>query len=534
MVQDAGRGGDAGERFRAATATQVAPLAEDLKVLNIMWDCGTERIFEDRRLQATSFRTQAERGDRRWWRRYVYSAQDQARLQDHRGHQPGLCLGPRLLGDLPQHAESVEAGRRRSWPSCSRNSARPTSRPRSRACQALQARCRSSRPHGAAISIPSCARPAQRGLFQQTSLSCCRWLESSLRAARQGSARRRDRRRVAATTTSCTRSSRTMPEHKAFVAEVPRQDRAPIRSTPCIHMVQALDARCRRHTTKALEGEQRRVARRPTSLRRRHARARVPRPDAPGQDARGSARVSRTRCSGRTIECRRVPVRRCSTNMMIFPAKEIVTTPVGLKIAGTGSRRSRRICSTLTSTPHGTASSRLAGGDPPRVRRPDPAGVAWTVSPTPACVFLVAARPHADLRRAAASSTSRTAACTPSAATPRPRSVGSRPAATRPRRPDVAGAALVSGGAGRRRAAGRCTRAAAAAAAMLGQGGGPAAARHLCRVHDPRGRAAADLGHAAVHSPTTSVTVLGTVDVFGGVTYTRYQLLLSCRCRGAA
>jgi hypothetical protein len=40
------------------------------------------------------------------------SAQDQTRLPDHRGDQPGLCLGAGLLGHLLQNPESVEAGRR--------------------------------------------------------------------------------------------------------------------------------------------------------------------------------------------------------------------------------------------------------------------------------------------------------------------------------------------------------------------------------------------------------------------------------------
>ena len=35
----------------SGNCNQVVPLAEDLKVLNIMWDCGTQRIFEEGRLQ---------------------------------------------------------------------------------------------------------------------------------------------------------------------------------------------------------------------------------------------------------------------------------------------------------------------------------------------------------------------------------------------------------------------------------------------------------------------------------------------------
>ena len=46
-------------------------------------------------------------------------SQEEARLQDHRGRQPGLCLGPRELGDLLDRAEAAEArrpGRRRVLP----------------------------------------------------------------------------------------------------------------------------------------------------------------------------------------------------------------------------------------------------------------------------------------------------------------------------------------------------------------------------------------------------------------------------------
>ncbi|MBO6758897.1 MAG: ABC transporter substrate-binding protein [Roseibium sp.] len=42
----------------SGNCTKVGPLAEDLKVLNIMWDCGTQRIFEENDFRY-SFRTQA-------------------------------------------------------------------------------------------------------------------------------------------------------------------------------------------------------------------------------------------------------------------------------------------------------------------------------------------------------------------------------------------------------------------------------------------------------------------------------------------
>ena len=54
---------DAGDKVMIATISSgncntVAPVAEDLKVLNIMWDCGTEKVREDRRYKYV-VRTQA-------------------------------------------------------------------------------------------------------------------------------------------------------------------------------------------------------------------------------------------------------------------------------------------------------------------------------------------------------------------------------------------------------------------------------------------------------------------------------------------
>ena len=42
----------------SGNCTQLAPLAEDLEVINIMWDCGTQRIFEEEDYEYV-FRTQA-------------------------------------------------------------------------------------------------------------------------------------------------------------------------------------------------------------------------------------------------------------------------------------------------------------------------------------------------------------------------------------------------------------------------------------------------------------------------------------------
>ncbi len=54
---------EAGEKvmlssISSGSCNTVAPIAEDLKVLNIMWDCGTEKILEDRRFKYV-VRTQA-------------------------------------------------------------------------------------------------------------------------------------------------------------------------------------------------------------------------------------------------------------------------------------------------------------------------------------------------------------------------------------------------------------------------------------------------------------------------------------------
>ena len=40
----------------SGNCTKVGPLAEDLKILNIMWDCGTQKIFEENDFHY-SFRT---------------------------------------------------------------------------------------------------------------------------------------------------------------------------------------------------------------------------------------------------------------------------------------------------------------------------------------------------------------------------------------------------------------------------------------------------------------------------------------------
>ena len=87
----------------------LAPVAEDLKVLNVMWDCGTEKILEDKRYQYV-VRTQANATSRDGRHRAARAAH-QARLQDLGRDQPGLCVGPRFVGDLHQHVARIQARR---------------------------------------------------------------------------------------------------------------------------------------------------------------------------------------------------------------------------------------------------------------------------------------------------------------------------------------------------------------------------------------------------------------------------------------
>ena len=93
----------------SGSCNQLVPVAEDLKVMNFMWDCGAASILETKKYRY-NFRTQAN-GTPEMLAVLVYLAQDQARLQDHRGRQSGLRVGPRKLGDLLHRVEGDEARR---------------------------------------------------------------------------------------------------------------------------------------------------------------------------------------------------------------------------------------------------------------------------------------------------------------------------------------------------------------------------------------------------------------------------------------
>ena len=85
----------------------IAPVAEDLKVLNVMWDCGTEKVLEEKRYRYV-VRTQANATTEMVAIGAVPAAH-QAQLQDHRRRQPGLRLRARLVGAVPQHPDDAQA-----------------------------------------------------------------------------------------------------------------------------------------------------------------------------------------------------------------------------------------------------------------------------------------------------------------------------------------------------------------------------------------------------------------------------------------
>jgi branched-chain amino acid transport system substrate-binding protein len=92
----------------SGSCNQLVPVAEDLKVMNLMWDCGAASILETKKYRY-NFRTQAN-GTPEMLAVLIYLLK-QTRLQDHCGHQPGLRLGPRKLGNLFDRAEGHETRR---------------------------------------------------------------------------------------------------------------------------------------------------------------------------------------------------------------------------------------------------------------------------------------------------------------------------------------------------------------------------------------------------------------------------------------
>jgi branched-chain amino acid transport system substrate-binding protein len=69
----------------------VAPVAEDLKVLNIMWDCGTEKVLEDKKYRYV-VRTKRN-ATTEMVATVIYFVENQSRFQNHCSGQPRLCMG---------------------------------------------------------------------------------------------------------------------------------------------------------------------------------------------------------------------------------------------------------------------------------------------------------------------------------------------------------------------------------------------------------------------------------------------------------
>ena len=238
-------------------------------------------------------------------------------------------------GHLLQDPESVEAGRR------DRGRAVPEIR-RARLLDRDHAACRRCGP----MSMLSTSwggdldtlvrQAAQRGLFQQSTfvLPLARELVA---AARQGSARGRDRRRSRRPllpASGVQGRSRVPGLH----AGVPGQDRR-LADLSGVPHGPGPDARCEAGLRQGARGGQRRVARHrgPWSTRWRGSNSAACR--ARSRSAR-ITRVSRTRCSAPRSMSTSIDFA-VLDNMMIFPAKEI-TTPVGKISRGMGAVRSRR------------------------------------------------------------------------------------------------------------------------------------------------------------------------------------------------
>ena len=86
----------------------IAPVAEEMKKLTVLFDCGTPRVFEERELQVRvphpSARHDGCGGGR------ALPARAAARRQDLRRHQPELRLGPGLVERLRPGDEDAQAG----------------------------------------------------------------------------------------------------------------------------------------------------------------------------------------------------------------------------------------------------------------------------------------------------------------------------------------------------------------------------------------------------------------------------------------
>ena len=76
----------------------IAPVAEEMKKLTVLFDCGTPRVFEERSYKYV-FRTRPH-ATMDAVAAALYLLEPAARRQDLRRHQPELRLGPGLLERL--------------------------------------------------------------------------------------------------------------------------------------------------------------------------------------------------------------------------------------------------------------------------------------------------------------------------------------------------------------------------------------------------------------------------------------------------
>jgi hypothetical protein len=91
----------------SGSCNQLVPIAEDLKVMNFMWDCGAASILESKKYRYNFFSKANATPEMPG--RSCLSPQGETGLQDDRGRQSGLRVGPRKLGDILDCAQGDEA-----------------------------------------------------------------------------------------------------------------------------------------------------------------------------------------------------------------------------------------------------------------------------------------------------------------------------------------------------------------------------------------------------------------------------------------
>ena len=154
----------------SADCLACAPIAEEMKRPTLLWDCGTQRIFEEARYDY-AFRTQGY-GTPEVLAPLLYLLKIQAKFPHGGGGQPGLRLGPRLLGDVEDSGGRAQARRARGGrdvPPLRLDRLFHGDHPPARTTPDVVFHAR-----GVAISSPSFARRPSAGCLSAPP-SCCRW-----------------------------------------------------------------------------------------------------------------------------------------------------------------------------------------------------------------------------------------------------------------------------------------------------------------------------------------------------------------------